>query len=119
MSDIEYTYTQGKGPGGQHRNRHYTCVTAIHKPTGISCRVDGRNQKANKREATRLLRLAISKHYEAIEAEEKKKRRDEKIKDNTRVRTYDYTKGIVIDHRTGKTAPIKDVLVKGKLDKLK
>lgn len=36
-----------------------------------------------------------------------------------RVRTYDFKSGIVRDHRTGKQASIKEVLVKGNIEKLK
>lgn len=56
---------------------------------------------------------------EAEQAEKKKRHRDYKIKNETRIRTYDYSRGIVTDHRTDKSASIKDILGKGLLDKLR
>jgi len=53
------------------------------------------------------------------EAAQTKSRRDEAIKPSSAVRTYDYKTGLVTDHRTGKTASIKKVLVKGQLERLR
>ena len=32
------------------------------------------------------------------------------------IRTYDFSRGVVKDHRTKKTASIKNILIKGRLD---
>lgn len=32
---IEFEYTKGSGPGGQHRNKVSSAVRATHVPTGI------------------------------------------------------------------------------------
>jgi protein subunit release factor A len=52
-------------------------------------------------------------------ASQRKKRRDFAIHDHTIVRTYNFSRGIVHDNRTGKSASIKDILVKAKLEKLR
>jgi len=52
-------------------------------------------------------------------AAEKKADRDAKIHDNTTVRTYDFKSGLVKDHRSGKSATIKQVLGKGRIDLLR
>ena len=48
-----------------------------------------------------------------------KESRDVAIHDHTIVRTYNFSRGIVQDHRTGKEASVKGILGKGKLDKLR
>jgi protein subunit release factor A len=52
-------------------------------------------------------------------ARQRKARRDYAIRNEERVRTYDYSRNLVTDHRTGKTAPIKEILEKAKLEKLR
>ena len=55
----------------------------------------------------------------AGEGSQRKKRRNVAIHDHTIVRTYNFSRGIVHDHRAGKEASVKDVLGKGKLEKLR
>ena len=53
-------------------------------------------------------------------ASKKKATRDKKVRDGVpTIRTYDKKRNLVTDHRTGKTASWKDIMVKGKLDKLR
>lgn len=114
-----FRYTKGKGPGGQHKNKTSSCVVARHVPTGIEVTVDGRNQHANKREAIKRIEQRLAEESRLRAAEVRSQRRDAAIRDNRRVRTYDFTRAKVTDHRTGKTASIKDILVKGQLEKLR
>lgn len=117
-SDITFRYTRGKGPGGQHKNKTDSCVMAKHVPTGIEVRVDGRDQHRNKRIAIRRLNKAVAAEFDKLRAKRKKARRDHAIANEERVRTYDFSRGVVTDHRTGRVASLKDVLTKGKLEKL-
>lgn len=94
-------------------------MTAIHEPTGIEVTIDERCQHQNKRKALKLLDRAVQEHFDKQRAAKRKARRDEAIHDHTRVRTYDFSRGVVTDHRTGKTASIKDILGKGMLEKLR
>jgi peptide chain release factor 1 len=118
-SDITFRYTRGKGPGGQHKNKTDSCVVAKHVPTGIEVRVDGRNQHRNKRVAVRRLNKAVAAESDKLKAKRKKARRDHAIANEERIRTYDFSLGVVIDHRTERRASLKDILVKGKLEKLR
>ena len=117
--DLKIERIRGKGPGGQNKNKVCSCVRITHLPTGIVVRIDGRDQGKNLRMAMREIekRLADSKANQ--KAAVKKARRDAAIKDETTVRTYDYKSGLVRDHRSGKSASIKDVLVKGRIDLLR
>jgi protein subunit release factor A len=85
----------------------------------LTVTVDGRSRPHNEREARRLLRDKIEQARLAALAARRKAHRDEKISaSQKRIRTYDLTKGVVKDHRTGNTASVKDILGKGKLEKL-
>ena len=96
-----------------------TACRITHIPTGISAYADERKRKDSYRNAYNdLLRKLSDLKAEKIAAA-KKRRRDKAIKDTRTVRTYDDKKGTVTDHRTGKTASWKDVVVKGKIDKLR
>lgn len=117
-NDITFRYTRGQGPGGQRKNKVETCVIATHGPTGLEIRVDGRSRHQNRRKAIKLLMKRVRDLADAKIAKQRKARRDYAIKNEERIRTYDYSRNLVTDHRTGKTASIKDILEKGKLEKL-
>jgi peptide chain release factor 1 len=119
IQDISFEYTKGKGPGGQHRNKTCSAVRATHIPTGVTAYVDGRDQHKNKRKAIKTLEKRIVQAKQAARAKEKKADRDYKIHNTETIRTYDYSRGIVKDHRTKKTASLKNILDKGKLDLLR
>ena len=116
--DVKIEITKGQGPGGQHRNKTSSMVKLIHVPTGVKVNVDGRNQGQNKKVAFRKLEQRVTKHYQQIKAKTKKAHRDKKIKDKKYIRTYNFQRNTVKDHRTGKTASLNDVLKKGRFDLL-
>jgi peptide chain release factor 1 len=116
---IEIRWTKGQGPGGQHKNKVETCCVATHKPSGIQVTVDGRSRRQNEKQARKLLKRRVEEERLNQLAARRKAARDEKIRNTERVRTYDYSRGVVTDHRTGKKASIKDVMVKGQLERLR
>lgn len=117
--DIEFEFIKGKNKaGGQHRNKTSSCVRATHAPTGISVVIDDRNQHTNKKRAICELDRKVRDYYNGLKAQQKKNIRDEKIHNTKTIRTYDFKKNIVKDHRTGKVAPLKEVLGKGRIDLL-
>lgn len=118
-NDVRFEYKRGKGPGGQHKNKTNSCVKAIHIPTGLSVEIDGRKQHQNKKEALRELERLVRGEAEEGRAAAKKARRDEKIKPENHIRTYDLRRGEVIDLRTRKRARVKDILDKGRLELLR
>jgi len=118
MKDLKFEYIRGTGPGGQHRNRRNSCVRITHVPTGISVTEDGRDQHRNKKIALKKLKERLKAEKENTRAKIKKAHRDYKIKNSSIIRTYDYSRGIVTDHRTGKTGTIKNIVQKGRIELL-
>jgi len=117
--DIRIERTKGQGPGGQHKNKTESMIKAIHIPTGISVSIDGRHQHSNKKQAIKQLAVRVAQHFANQKAVEKKDHRDKKIKERNIIRTYNYKSQVVKDHRTNKTASIKDIIEKGKIDLLR
>src|ERR687891_756846 len=67
-ADLEETFIRSSGPGGQHVNKTSTCVRLLHRPSGLSVKVQSsRSQSLNRFLARRLLadRLEQQLHGEA------------------------------------------------------
>ena len=105
-ADLRIDFFRAGGPGGQNQNKRDSACRITHLPTGIASesRVH-REQLKNKEEAFRKL---AKKLVPLMKAAINNKVEIEKITE--RVRTYHAVRGIVKDHRTGKTASYKDVL---------
>ncbi len=117
--DLRIETMRGTGPGGQHRNKTDSACRITHLPSGISAYADERSQRHSKRAAMKMLEQRLRDAYAQKRAAAKKARRNWSIHNMPRVRTYDYKAGLVYDHRTNKTATIKDVLSKGRIDLLR
>ena len=117
-SDIKIETMRGTGPGGQRKNKTESCVRLTHIPTGIQVTIDSRKQSESKRQARKILEARVKQAALDEKAVARKARRDAAIKDGPVIRTYDYKRKVVKDHRTGKTASLKEVL-DGHLDELR
>lgn len=75
-NEIEFRTTRSSGAGGQHVNTTNSAVQAIHRPTGISVRVENqRSQHANKRLAIELLELKYWEQKQVKDAESRSQQR--------------------------------------------
>lgn len=108
--------TGKKKAGGANRNCVNSAVRITHKQTGIQVRVDGRDQHRNLQMALKELGKRLLYAENKLKAEARKERRDKAIKESETVRTYNFSRGTVKDHRTNKEASLKDVLYKGRID---
>ena len=111
--------TKGTGSGGQHKNKVETCVTVTHIATGMkeTCQ-DTRYKNKNLYIAYNRLLKRLSDNVERQKHELLNKKRVEALRDAGVIRTYNFPRNEVKDHRTGKKANINKVL-DGKLDLLK
>lgn len=115
LKDVSFRYTKGTGKGGQRKNKVETCVYAKHIPTGIEVKVDGRLRVQNKKQSIIDLKKKVEEYFKNKKAVAKKKRRDDKIKNSPVIRTYNYNKNLVKDHRSMKTTDLKRFM-RGKTD---
>lgn len=117
--DIQFEPVKGGiHAGGQHANKNATGVRATHIPTGIVCVIRGRSLQNSKRKAVAAIRKRVKLEEKKAGDRDRKAQWKKAIKDRTIIRTYSYPRGEVIDHRTGETAPLKQVVEKGNLDLL-
>ncbi|MGW8319167.1 MAG: peptide chain release factor 1 [Candidatus Promineifilaceae bacterium] len=118
--ELEITSTFSSGPGGQHMQKNATAIRIVHKPTGMTVKVQSeRSQTQNKRLAMAILQARLQdledeKQHAALAADRKAQvgtgDRSEKI------RTYNYPQSRVTDHRVGFTSYNLPVVMEGDLD---
>lgn len=122
MDEIEILTQRGHGKGGQHQNKVESAVRAIHKPTGMSVFINGRDQYRNKQLALEILQAKIAQKVkkDARLAQNRDKSEQLGFGDRSgKIRTYNFINSVVLDHRTGqKTSRIEEVM-KGRFDLLK
>lgn len=106
LSEVEIKDQRGSGPGGQHRNKTNSCITATHTPTGISVRIDARSQFQSRKLALSIL----AQKLRDIDREQAANSRDAIRRGQVgsgmrsdKVRTYRERDNQVKDHRTGQT----------------
>ncbi len=113
-NDLEIKTQRGHGPGGQHQNKTNSAIRMKHKPTGISVFINGRDQCGNRREALRIITAKVDDHYKQENDEEYADLRKQQMGDGGRgnkIRTYNFIKSRVVDHRLkNKTKQIKQIM---------
>jgi peptide chain release factor 1 len=117
--DLRIETMRGTGPGGQHRNKTDSACRITHLPTGISAYADERSQSVSKRKALQELQVRLKNRHLEHRATQRKERRDWAIHNTETIRTYDFSRGLVTDLRSCRTATIKNILGKGKLELLR
>ena len=118
--DLEITATFSSGPGGQHMQKNATAVRIVHKPSGITVKVQNqRSQIQNKRLGLAIIQARLQeseeeKQHASVAADRRAQvgtgERSEKI------RTYNYPQGRVTDHRVGFSSYNLPAVMDGDLD---
>ena len=95
--DVDITWFNGTGGGGQHRNKHANCCRMTHRPTGIrSTGQASRERKTNRRDAFNALAKKLIPMMRAAVLD-----RPGVEELTTRCRTYNFPRQTATDHRTG------------------
>jgi peptide chain release factor 1 len=103
--DVDITTARGSGPGGQHRNKTESCVTATHRPTGITVKIDMKSQHQSRSMALAVLagRLYAMQRNQLLASEnDSRKQQVGSGMRGDKIRTYRSQDDRVVDHRTGK-----------------
>lgn len=119
VDEIEVTTQRGHGKGGQHQNKVESAVRAIHKPSGISVFINGRDQRRNKDIALEILQARVLAAQRQSAHDERNRQKAMQLGQGTRsgkIRTYNFINSIVIDHRSGKKTHRIDEVMKGRFD---
>lgn len=96
--DIQEIFSTSSGPGGQNVNKVETCVTLLHRPTGITVKCqEYRTQFANRFFAREQLVDAIENFYE--EQHRQKRHKLEKLRRQTRKRPKELKEEILEEKR--------------------
>jgi len=113
-SDVREMITTAQGPGGQNVNKVATAVHLIHEPTGIEVRMqDTKSQAQNREKAWALLKARLFERQRAEAQAERAEQRSAMIGTANRaekIRTYRYKDNLVVDHRTGESYNLGDVV---------
>ena len=122
MNEVKKETFCSSGPGGQSVNTTRSAVRLTHLPTGIvaSCQ-DGKSQIKNLEQALKVLRARL---YERAQKEQQAKigaQRKTIVGSGDRsvkIRTYNYPRAWVIDHRINYTEQNLPAVLNGELNKL-
>jgi len=117
-SEFRFDFFCGQGPGGQHRNKNMTTVRCTHEPSGITAISNTKSQYTNRRNAKDAVLAKLCDIRDGFSHRTINASRQGQIGSmgrGTRVRTYNFTDGVVRDERTKKSFRIKDIM-SGKLE---
>jgi len=108
IKDCEQQFFRAGGKGGQNQNKRETGVRIIHHPSGARGEArDERSQEQNRKLAFR--RMAESKEFQYWAKQQVMVARYEEIP-MEKIKSYNFNRGEVLDHRTGAKAQLARVL---------
>ncbi len=120
MNNVKKETFCSSGPGGQSVNTTYSAVRLTHLPTGItvSCQ-DGKSQIKNLEKALKVLRARL--YERATKAQQDKIGQNRKSIISTgdrsaKIRTYNYARATISDHRINHTQHNLTSVLDGHLD---
>lgn len=108
--DLNWKFTRGTGPGGQHKNKTDSCVNLTHIPSGIRVKVDGRSQSSNKEDALFVLKARLKSQAKNKFFKNRDKIRKQQVGSGMRgdkIRTIRIRDNLVTDHKLDKKVSYK------------
>jgi len=99
MRDVTFETCRAGGAGGQHVNKTESAVRAVHRPSGLSVRIESeRSQHQNKRRATEELTSMLSKQNAArvAQASSARRARSIQVERGRPVATWHCVKGVLV-----------------------
>ena len=114
-NDLDITFQTGRQKsGGQNVNKVASACRCVHKPSGLSVFINGRDQHSNKRDAIRILTVRVNQQKNDKQEQDYGRIRKEHLGNGNRGekrRTYCFIDSRVTDHILGtKTSNIKEVM---------
>lgn len=118
--DLEITAEFSSGPGGQHMQKNATAARIVHKPTGLTVKIQSeRSLTQNKRLGMAIIQARLQEMEEEKQEAELAANRRAQVGSGERsekIRTYNYPQGRVTDHRIGYTSYNLPAVMDGDLD---
>ncbi len=120
--ELEVSVCRASGPGGQGVNTTDSAVQILHKPSGLIVRcADERSQQKNRIKAMKVLRSRLLDQRVAEEHAKYDAERKAQVgtgERNERIRTYNFPKNRVTDHRIEVTQHNLPKFLEGEIDGL-
>lgn len=118
--ELEITATFSSGPGGQHMQKNATAARIVHKPTGLTVKIQSeRSLTQNKRLGMAIIQARLQEIEEEKQSAELAADRKAQVGRGDRsekIRTYNYPQGRVTDHRVGFSSYNLPAVMDGDLD---
>ncbi len=106
--DLDIKAEFSSGPGGQHMQKNATAARIVHKPTGITVKIQSeRSLTQNKMQGMAIIQAKLQEMEEEKQNAELSAERQSQVGSGDRsekIRTYNYPQSRVTDHRIGFTS---------------